>query len=148
MWYSNTYQKHLCVVILLLGSMATLITISNKYNLNTFPEQNFTNSSVVEIQNEDEILNQNTNYYFNSVRKSYRNKFNIPQMQQNASGKSEFIEIYILGLFELSTKWGKRADGYSEMVAAHLAVKHVNDFQILPGYKLKLITNDTKVNLL
>lgn len=54
--------------------------------------------------------------------------------------------INILGLFELSTKWGQREEGRSEMAAAYLAIKHVNDHQIVPGYIFKLIANDTKVH--
>lgn len=38
-----------------------------------------------------------------------------------------------------------RADGVSELAAAKLAVDHVNKRGLLPGYKLHLITNDTKV---
>lgn len=52
--------------------------------------------------------------------------------------------IYIGGLFELS---GSRDNGcgYSELTAAKLAVSHINAKGILPGYKLQLLYNDTKV---
>ncbi|XP_026331181.1 gamma-aminobutyric acid type B receptor subunit 1-like, partial [Hyposmocoma kahamanoa] len=52
--------------------------------------------------------------------------------------------VSILGLFELSVGDSPRADGMSELVAARLAVKHVNQRGLLPGYRLHLITNDTK----
>ncbi|KAL4710598.1 hypothetical protein ACJJTC_003234 [Scirpophaga incertulas] len=52
--------------------------------------------------------------------------------------------VSILGLFELSVGDSPRADGRSELAAARLAVAHVNSRGVLPGYKLHLITNDTK----
>ncbi|KAG6460215.1 hypothetical protein O3G_MSEX011829 [Manduca sexta] len=52
--------------------------------------------------------------------------------------------VSILGLFELSIGNTPRADGVSELAAARLAVHHVNQQEVLPGYKLHLITNDTK----
>lgn len=55
--------------------------------------------------------------------------------------------IYFLGLFELSTANGDRFEGYSEAKAAELAVQHVNAKNILPGYVLKLLSNDTKVSV-
>ncbi|XP_049282429.1 gamma-aminobutyric acid type B receptor subunit 2 [Anopheles funestus] len=54
-------------------------------------------------------------------------------------------EVTILGLFELSSKGGEeRREGFSELAAAQLAVQHINRRGLLLGYKLKLITNDTK----
>lgn len=53
--------------------------------------------------------------------------------------------IYILGLFELSTKWGERPEGLSELAAAELAIKHVNQLKALPNYELNLIVNNTEV---
>lgn len=55
--------------------------------------------------------------------------------------------VYFLGLFELSTKWGERRESFSEVSAAKLAVKHVNQLQVLPGYNLSLLINDTKVDI-
>ncbi|KAM3963605.1 gamma-aminobutyric acid type B receptor subunit 3 [Aphomia sociella] len=52
--------------------------------------------------------------------------------------------VSILGLFELSVGDSPRADGASELAAARLAVTHVNERALLPGYKMHLITNDTK----
>ncbi|KAH1019940.1 hypothetical protein HUJ04_009684 [Dendroctonus ponderosae] len=51
--------------------------------------------------------------------------------------------VHILGLFELTTKLGGRS-GVSELMAANLAVQHVNALNILPGYKLILLINDTQ----
>ncbi|XP_050497155.1 gamma-aminobutyric acid type B receptor subunit 2 [Diabrotica virgifera virgifera] len=52
-------------------------------------------------------------------------------------------KLYILGLFELSTKWGKRLEGSHEMLGAQLAVKHINSLNMLGNYKLELLVNDT-----
>lgn len=53
--------------------------------------------------------------------------------------------ITVLGLFEMTTRAGERAEGRSELAAARLAVTHINERDLLPGYQLELITNDTKV---
>lgn len=56
--------------------------------------------------------------------------------------------ISLLGLFELTGPQGeKRAEGRSELEAARLAVSHINQrgSSLLPGFKLQLLTNDTKV---
>jgi hypothetical protein len=62
------------------------------------------------------------------------------------NGTSDHLErITVLGLFELTTRAGERAEGRSELAAARLAVSHINEKRLLPGYQLELITNDTKV---
>jgi hypothetical protein len=53
--------------------------------------------------------------------------------------------ITVLGLFEMTSRAGDRSEGRSELAAARLAITHVNEKRILPGYQLELITNDTKV---
>ncbi|EDW13069.2 gamma-aminobutyric acid type B receptor subunit 2 [Drosophila mojavensis] len=53
-------------------------------------------------------------------------------------------KIVLLGLFELSTKRGPRPDGLSELGAATMAIEHINRKQLLPGYTLELVTNDTQ----
>ncbi|XP_068141556.1 gamma-aminobutyric acid type B receptor subunit 2 [Drosophila tropicalis] len=53
-------------------------------------------------------------------------------------------KIVLLGLFELTTKRGPRPDGLSELGAATMAVEHINRKQLLPGYTLELVTNDTQ----
>ncbi|XP_060531549.1 gamma-aminobutyric acid type B receptor subunit 2 [Cylas formicarius] len=49
-------------------------------------------------------------------------------------------EVYILGLFDLT---GGRGTS-EELVAAEMAVKHVNRLSLVPGYKIILLVNDTK----
>lgn len=55
-------------------------------------------------------------------------------------------KVSVLGLFELSTRNGMRPEGHSELAAAQLAIKHINDRSLLPGYTLELLTNDTEVS--
>jgi hypothetical protein len=55
-------------------------------------------------------------------------------------------KISVLGLFELTTRWGYRPEGQSELAAAQMAVRHINRRGILPGYQLELLTNDTMVS--
>lgn len=56
--------------------------------------------------------------------------------------------VSLLGLFELSTQNGERPEGWSELEAAKLAVRHINkEGKLLPGYTLELLTNDTKVSV-
>lgn len=63
-----------------------------------------------------------------------------------ANGSSDHLErITVLGLFEMTTRAGERAEGRSELAAARLAVRHINERHLIPGYQLELITNDTKV---
>jgi hypothetical protein len=64
-----------------------------------------------------------------------------------AKSPSDHVErITVLGLFDMTTRTGERPEGRSEMAAARLAVRHINDRQLLAGYQLELITNDTKVS--
>jgi hypothetical protein len=63
-----------------------------------------------------------------------------------ARSASKLSKVSLLGLFELTTHLGKvRWEGKSELAAAELAVRHINERGLLPGYILELITNDTQV---
>ncbi|XP_065355456.1 gamma-aminobutyric acid type B receptor subunit 2 [Calliphora vicina] len=74
------------------------------------------------------------NQVFENERVSSRNS----NLQQNRG------KIVLLGLFELSTKTGPRPEGLSELIAAQMAVEHINSKKLLPGYTLELMTNDTQ----
>lgn len=66
----------------------------------------------------------------------------------NKSDINTLSKVSLLGLFELTTPTGgDRWEGKSELAAAKLAVKHVNERGLLPGYVLELITNDTQVRM-
>ncbi|XP_038214710.1 gamma-aminobutyric acid type B receptor subunit 2 [Zerene cesonia] len=68
----------------------------------------------------------------------------VTGMQSTLELEESSRVVSILGLFELSVGDSPRADGVSELNAAKLAVEHVNKRTLLPGYRLHLITNDTK----
>lgn len=56
--------------------------------------------------------------------------------------------VTILGLFEMSTSAGERAEGRSELAAALLAIRHINQRKVLGEFQLRILTNDTKVSYL
>uniref|UniRef100_A0A182P375 G-protein coupled receptors family 3 profile domain-containing protein n=1 Tax=Anopheles epiroticus TaxID=199890 RepID=A0A182P375_9DIPT len=82
----------------------------------------------------------------NQTNELNRNIINtVFERTRPAGGDRRGREVTILGLFELSSKEGEeRREGLSELAAAQLAVQHINRRGLLLGYKLKLITNDTK----
>ncbi|KAK4887533.1 hypothetical protein RN001_003804 [Aquatica leii] len=134
MWFSHPFQRHVCAFIVLVGCVTTYISYKNKNQNSAFVATNET------------IANDTTDvstFSFKETKtsKNHKNYFNIPNFRDE---KINDRDVYILGLFELSTKWGSREEGISELAAARLAINHVNAFKILPGYALKLITNDTK----
>ncbi|GJQ84523.1 GABA-B-R3 [Trypoxylus dichotomus] len=98
----------------------------------------------------DVVLNVNESVahlgYLGDIEERIRNYDNYMPVVRESVDKIEGgkVVIYFLGLFEFSTVNGKRAEGFSEAKAAELAVKHVNEKNILPGYILKLLINDTE----
>ncbi|XP_037785997.1 uncharacterized protein LOC119581906 [Penaeus monodon] len=51
--------------------------------------------------------------------------------------------VPILGLFDLTARPDQHLGGRSELAAAQLALRHINDKGIIPGHELVLFTNDT-----
>ncbi|XP_057670904.1 gamma-aminobutyric acid type B receptor subunit 2 isoform X1 [Diorhabda carinulata] len=51
--------------------------------------------------------------------------------------------LFILGLFDMSTKWGRRKEGDLEKMAAQLAVEQINNIKTTEDYRLELLINDT-----
>lgn len=80
------------------------------------------------------------NNVFELSRKMMFNESTDNQYRRARAGK-----ITLLGLFELSTRHKQRLEGLSELAAAEMAVNHINKRNLLPGYMLELLTNDTKV---
>lgn len=144
MWSYHPLERHVCVVLLFLGGIATFVSLRNRNNQ---VSENLSNETdTVQISENYLLANQKHFVKEPKVFKSFKNYFNVGKLKSNSKNyENEIKEINILGLFELSTKWGKREEGFSEMAAARLAIEHVNKLAILPGYFLKLITNDTKV---
>lgn len=87
-----------------------------------------------------------------NARKRLKNVKKIPANGKNATSKSvsnrggaKLSKVSLLGLFEMTTHLGPRWEGKSELAAAELAVKHINERRLLRGYEMELITNDTQV---
>ncbi|KAK8763309.1 hypothetical protein V5799_034089 [Amblyomma americanum] len=53
--------------------------------------------------------------------------------------------LYLLGLFELTGSCEAAKGGRAERAAARLAVRHVNERRVVPGYRLELYDNDTRL---
>ena len=67
---------------------------------------------------------------------------------ETTAGSHEIVdklELTILGLFELTQGTEPRPEGPSELQAARLAVDRINEMDILPKIRLRLIHNDTRV---
>lgn len=131
MWSVSPLRRHFCVVLLTLTCITSYLSIQEKYN---YKNRGFlTNSSDVPVGTE-----------FIHAADLNDNSFVVSSVwPERKSGRKN--DIYILGLFELSTQFGARVEGLAETTAAQLAVNHVNHLQVLPYYNLKLLINDTKV---
>ena len=108
--------------------------IENIGNLSTLSKPlalHFNNAS---ISIENSQIKQNINIVFERSFTNYKNKNNSESSKK----------ILMLGLFELTSKYGVRNDGLSELLSAQMAVEHINDRKILP-YILEIVWNDTKV---
>ena len=56
------------------------------------------------------------------------------------------VMLHIGGLFELTSRSGDpNPRGVSELEAAKLAIRHINQQRFVPGYRVVLLHNDTKV---
>lgn len=69
-----------------------------------------------------------------------------PSQEEDEEEDSDLRNVYIGGLFELTDTPGIVTYGRSELAAAKLAIRHINQQGLLPGYKLHMVYNDTKVN--
>ncbi|XP_055386292.1 uncharacterized protein LOC129615216 [Condylostylus longicornis] len=137
-----------------------IISSSSNYNLNfnsnninndnRADENSLNNKSISEnqINNENSIKSIISDHYkvnevFENEKKlNFKSKNNFND--NNSNNKRRNGKIVILGLFELSTKYGKRPEGLSELGAAKMAVEHINKKNLLPGYTIELLTNDTQ----
>ncbi|KAH6937312.1 hypothetical protein HPB50_026507 [Hyalomma asiaticum] len=52
--------------------------------------------------------------------------------------------VYLLGLFELTGSCEAARGGRAERAAARLAIRHVNERNVVPGYRLEMYDNDTR----
>lgn len=84
------------------------------------------------------------NQSLKKVKKKLKSGTKTPAGNRKYDAK-KLSKVSLLGLFEMTTHLGVRWEGKSELAAAELAVKHINERGLLPGYTLELITNDTQV---
>lgn len=54
--------------------------------------------------------------------------------------------VYLLGLFELTGSCDAAKGGRAERAAARLAIRHVNERNVVPGHRLEIYDNDTRVS--
>lgn len=149
---------------------------NNSYEIFFENETELNSSSVLNIINTNKNNNKsniNNNKNETSADKIYKKKKSdhIRKLLENKSNRSRVNNVFelsskmmfnstinnnfrnarvgkvsLLGLFELSSQNKERPEGRSELAAAMLAVKHINERMLLPGYTLELLTNDTKVS--
>ncbi|KAH8038241.1 hypothetical protein HPB51_000035 [Rhipicephalus microplus] len=53
--------------------------------------------------------------------------------------------VYLLGLFELTGSCEAAKGGRAERAAARLAIRHVNERNVVPGHRLEMYDNDTRM---
>ncbi|XP_063700563.1 gamma-aminobutyric acid type B receptor subunit 2 [Culicoides brevitarsis] len=150
----------------ILGNMASIKNVSNTNPLsgNLIDKHSQSNNFRQSTSNINSNTSYDTNILYVQAKYKYVKKIfpdNSHRSRVNSVFESSSKMIYnytktnldrfrrrgtisLLGLFELTTQNGKRDDGLSEMQAAKLAVKHINAKNILPGYQLELLINDTK----
>lgn len=135
----HPFQKHYCVLFLSIALLATFITLKKRYR----------SSPNVLLVNYTNDFTDYTRWNTSLTQRYFSSEEDV--FKVNSSDAREVMDdhrvVYILGLFELTTKWGRRLEGESEMAAAKLAVDHVNALNVLPGYSLELLVNDTEVRL-
>ncbi|KAH9373397.1 hypothetical protein HPB48_009442 [Haemaphysalis longicornis] len=54
--------------------------------------------------------------------------------------------VYVLGLFELTGSCEAARGGRAERAAARMAIEDVNERGVIPGYRLEMYDNDTRVS--
>lgn len=119
--------RHLCVVFISALSLVTLLKLTAR------PKE----------------FQASLNATFEDFQGDGRRKvqrLTLKQLGPFKEGKNE--TVFFLGLFELTTKRGRRIESASEVFSAQLAVEHLNKLRILPGYSLRLLVNDTMVRKL
>ncbi|KAL1509289.1 hypothetical protein ABEB36_004051 [Hypothenemus hampei] len=153
MFQNHPFQQTFCILFISLTLIFFFVQYKTKY-----PEFSFASNETTSSFSFEELL---VEYSANSTEATISREiiFDVVEVLnsvtdlQNDINKTLFQQdntvqqrnIYILGLFELTNKLGnQQEEGASELIAAKLAVRHVNALKILPGYKLILLINDTQ----
>lgn len=74
----------------------------------------------------------------------YRDRFPVPPSVETTMSSRR--TLYVLGLFELTGPCAAARGGPAERAAARVAIRHVNQRHVIPGYRLEMYDNDTKVS--
>lgn len=153
MQYDHPFRKQFCIFFISIALISTYVTIRDKYGQESSSAHNTSKS--FSISNTSHITPLSLWDVFNETLgdknsqglmwKRARITLNFSEKLDRESSENQPHSLYILGLFDLSTRWGDRRYGISELLSAQLAVKHVNEYNILPGYILQMLVNDTKV---
>lgn len=101
------------------------------------------------IKNQQKIMKNFENKVNNSDFTLIKQNNHLNKTSSEISTKvstKEPLKVSVLGLFELTSRSGLRKEGKSELAAAMLAVRHINERKFLDEYTLELITNDTQVS--
>lgn len=150
-------QKSFCVLFLTLAFVVIFIHV--KKRINSFPGVNYllfnhgTNLSypreifdVVELLNSTLELQNDTNITLeHDAGDDVIYVLGEPPFYIFNSFLGNLLRASFLGLFDSKIAANMQKDELNELAAAQLAVRHVNALNILPGYRLVLLINDTQV---
>ncbi|KAH8040776.1 hypothetical protein HPB51_012946 [Rhipicephalus microplus] len=90
---------------------------------------------------------------------SWEERYDLLPLQNDSSPLLEYREpfqplpsltdeerktVYLLGLFELTGSCEAAKGGRAERAAARLAIRHVNERNVVPGHRLEMYDNDTR----
>ena len=75
-------------------------------------------------------------------RSSDEDKWTISRVPQLFSTNDKRIDLWLIGLFPFEGSW---PGGRGQVTAIDMALRDVNNADILPGYRLRMTVNDTKV---
>lgn len=143
-----TLVKHLCDPTSI-NTTTTIFPFSSSSPfpfVSSSPDPSISPSSLIPSTSPSKPKPTKSTIRVNSVFETSRRNTSSPSNQLGTNGKRNKIsKVSVLGLFELTTRTGIRPEGYSELAAAEMAVKHINKRKLLQGYTLELLTNDTEV---
>ncbi|CAH0561231.1 unnamed protein product [Brassicogethes aeneus] len=120
----HPFQKQACVLFISIAFVTLYISRKQNINNNSFKAlYNLTNSSNTDIDEYLKLLElNNTDKFDDFFSENLTNHF-ITIYGNESTGNNSNV-LYILGLFELTTKYGPRKEGSSEVQSAQLAVQH------------------------
>ncbi|XP_030767211.1 gamma-aminobutyric acid type B receptor subunit 2 [Sitophilus oryzae] len=152
MVFEHPYQRSFCVLFISLAIIVYFTELKQEKKRNndsTAFKQNEDFSATTNIipsvvDNRENFAENSSGFIFNTLS-FLDDSFDLGNLKIDSWPNEETAGlVYILGLFELTSDEGRTPRGETELMAAKMAVKHVNALNVLPGYKLQLLVNDTK----